>query len=64
MDVLVDELVPGAILAEDVLGRSTRPIIPKKTVLTEQHIYFLQKFLVKKVIIEPRLADGTIFQSK
>lgn len=61
MYVTVDQLVPGTVLTEDVLGQSGKPILPKQTILTEKKIHFLKKFLIQKVAIKPRLSDGTLF---
>lgn len=44
------------------MGKSGRPIIPKNTVLSEHHILFLNKFLIKDVEVSSKLADGNIFK--
>ncbi|MCC2250131.1 MAG: HD-GYP domain-containing protein [Bacillota bacterium] len=64
MQVSPLHLIPGCVLMKDVEGKTSRPIIPKQTVLTEQHIVVLQKFLVKTVHVSPKLADGSEYQPK
>lgn len=41
------------ILLEDVIGKSNKPIIEKRTVLTEKHIEFLRKFMINQVMVTP-----------
>src|SRR5690625_3584946 len=58
MEVNVSQLVPGCILQKDVIGKTGKPIVGKQTVLTEKHIKFLEKFLIKKVVVVNQLAYG------
>lgn len=62
--VNVAQLVPNCVVIEDVLGKSGRPLIQKNTVLTEQHLLILDKFLVEDVAVSNKLADGTVFKPK
>lgn len=51
MYVSVQDLQPGLIVTEDVMGKTKDPIIPGNTMLTEQHIRFLRAFFVSAVHI-------------
>ncbi|BBW98061.1 HD domain-containing phosphohydrolase [Geobacillus sp. FSL W8-0032] len=51
----------GCVLADDVLGPTKRPIIPKNTIITEPLLHVLEKFLIDEVEIEPVLANGEPF---
>lgn len=51
----------GCVLLKDVLGKSGRPIMKEKTVLTNEHITILQKFLVESVEISSKKADGKTY---
>ena len=53
MQIETKYLKPGMILLEDVLGKSNKPIIEKRTVLTEKHIEFLEKFMITWVTVTP-----------
>lgn len=61
MHVKRSQLISGCILLEDVAGKTKHPIIPKDTVLTEEHLLFLEKFLIEDVHVSNRLADGKTF---
>ncbi|MCI1592851.1 HD-GYP domain-containing protein [Heyndrickxia oleronia] len=52
MKVTIEDLRVGAVLAEDVMGMTGQPIIPKKTIITPEHIEVLKAFLKTDVIIE------------
>jgi len=56
-----DQLREGCVIAEDVLGKTKKPIIPKKTVITEPLLHVLSKFLIDEVEIEPVLVNGDPF---
>lgn len=58
------QLIPGCVLLNDVKGKSNRAIIPKKTVLTAEHITILDKFLITSVDVESKFSDGTMFVPK
>lgn len=62
MEVQVSQLIPGCILTEDVRGKTSTPIIDKDTVLNEEHIVMLQKFLIDKVVVSKTLANGGQFR--
>src|SRR3954470_21249885 len=59
MRVSTKDLVAGCILSEDVFGLTSRPIIEKNTVLTDELIEILQLFLVSNVEVEKTLIVGT-----
>lgn len=61
MEIKVSKLVPGCILTKDVLGKTNFPIMRKDTVLTEEHISILKKFIINKVEISTVLANGKEF---
>jgi HD-GYP domain-containing protein (c-di-GMP phosphodiesterase class II) len=56
--VLVDNLQEGCILTEDVISKTNRPIMNKKTVLSAHLIEILRVFLVKDVEVEKTLVSG------
>ncbi|MGY0694171.1 HD-GYP domain-containing protein [Virgibacillus sp. FSP13] len=62
MHVNPSQLIPGCVLIRDVMGKTSRPIIPKNTVLTEQHITILHKFLIESVDVAAKLEDGELFK--
>ncbi|SEP58210.1 HD-GYP domain, c-di-GMP phosphodiesterase class II (or its inactivated variant) [Virgibacillus subterraneus] len=64
MRVEPSQLVPGCVLLNNVIGKSNRPIIPQHTVLTEEHITLLQKFLVETVDVSATLAEGEVFKPR
>ncbi|SDK23328.1 HD-GYP domain-containing protein [Sediminibacillus albus] len=61
MKVHPSQLIPGCLVIKDVKGKTNRPIMQKNTVLDEELIEILQKFLVKEVEVSPRLSEGTPF---
>lgn len=61
MRVSVKELKEGCILTENVMGLTNRPIIPSKTILTNELIEFLQAFLIKSVTVQKTLVNGMPF---
>jgi len=52
------ELEEGYILTKDILGKTGKPIVPEQTILTDQHIHFIQSFLVEHVDVSPKTIDG------
>jgi HD-GYP domain-containing protein (c-di-GMP phosphodiesterase class II) len=56
------QLQEGCILAEDVLGKTKKTIMPKNTVLTPALLNVLEKFLIEEVCVEPVLANGNPFR--
>lgn len=63
MRVNVDNLKEGCILTDDVLSKTNRPIMSKKTVLSNQLIDVLKIFLVKEVEVEKTLVNGMPFNA-
>lgn len=61
MKVTPSQLVPGCVVVEDVYGKTSHPIVPKNTAVSEQHITILQKFLVKSVEVSTKLSSGAPF---
>lgn len=61
MQVKPSQLVPGCIVLKDVYGKTRSPIVPKNTVITEQHIEILKGFLVEFITVATNLNDGTTF---
>ncbi|MFD1040327.1 HD-GYP domain-containing protein [Virgibacillus byunsanensis] len=64
MRVQPSQLVSGCVLLTDVMGKTHKPIVQKNTVLTEQHILLLQKFLIETVDVSGKLSDGKEFVPK
>lgn len=62
MRVEPSQLVPGCVLMKDVIGKTNRPIIYKNTVLTEEQILILKKFLIPNVEVSHKLENGEIFK--
>jgi HD-GYP domain-containing protein (c-di-GMP phosphodiesterase class II) len=60
--VKINQLQEGCILAEDVIGKTKKPIIPKNTVLTPVLLNVLEKFLIKDVYVESVLVNGNPFK--
>lgn len=59
--IKTQDIREGCILADDVFSSTNRPIIPKKTVLTNELIEVLKAFLIKHVEIEKTLVSGASF---
>ncbi|MBP1971063.1 HD-GYP domain-containing protein (c-di-GMP phosphodiesterase class II) [Virgibacillus natechei] len=64
MRVETSQLAAGCVLLNEVNGKSGQPIIPKNTVLTEEHIKVLRFFLVESVEISSKTVDGDPFIPK
>ncbi|RSK25442.1 HD-GYP domain-containing protein [Bacillus sp. HMF5848] len=62
MRVSVKYLQPGCIVSRDVMSLSNRPIIPNKTVLTNELINILKAFLVQDIYVESTLNTGEVFR--
>lgn len=62
MNVQPQQLKAGCVLLTDVMGKSNQPIIPKNTVLTDEHLAILKAFLVKEVNVSSTLATGETFR--
>ncbi|WP_100332699.1 HD-GYP domain-containing protein [Bacillus xiapuensis] len=52
MYIKIDELQEGYIVQEDVMGKTSCPLISKGTVLTNRHIQFLKAFLIDEIEVE------------
>ncbi|NQD68410.1 HD-GYP domain-containing protein [Bacillus haikouensis] len=52
MKVRRDEVQAGWILEKDIVGMTANPIIPKNTILNEEHIKILRAFNITEVTIE------------
>lgn len=61
MRVKIDYLIAGCIVAEDVFGSTSYPIIRKNTILTNQLIDILNLFLIKSIEVEKTLVNGNLF---
>lgn len=64
MRVHPSQLIEGCILLEDVKGKSGRPIMEEGTILTEELITVLDKFLIDSVDVSTKLHDGKTFLPK
>ncbi|MBS4223900.1 HD-GYP domain-containing protein [Lederbergia citrea] len=62
MKVKVKDLQTGCVLQKDVMGKTSHPLIPAKTILTKEHIEVLLAFLVKEVEIRSKLENGEHFK--
>ncbi|KAA0566112.1 HD-GYP domain-containing protein [Rossellomorea aquimaris] len=63
MKVHRGEIQLGCIVAEDIMGMAANPIIPKNTIIEEEHLTILQAFHITELIIEKTKADGRPFRS-
>ncbi|MGM0853649.1 MAG: HD-GYP domain-containing protein [Bacillota bacterium] len=63
MKVHRGEIQLGCIVAEDIMGMAASPIIPKNTVIEEEHLNILQAFHITELIIEKTKADGRPFRT-
>ncbi|MGM8212876.1 HD-GYP domain-containing protein [Virgibacillus sp. W0430] len=64
MQVNTTQLTTGCILLKSVIGPSGRPIVLENTVLADEHITILKKFLIESVHVSPKLANGELFKPK
>ncbi|CQR45791.1 Cyclic di-GMP phosphodiesterase response regulator RpfG [Paraliobacillus sp. PM-2] len=64
MEVHPSQLTPECVLVSDVFGKTKRPIVLKNTIISEMHIQVLQQFLIDKVEVAPKLANGAPFYPK
>lgn|SRR5690625_1469316 len=62
MLVKPSQLIPGCVLIKDVNGKTNRPIIAKNTVLSDELIEVLQKFLIPTVEVSKKLKNGDVFK--
>lgn len=61
MRVRTSQLQEGCIVSNDIFSLTNNPIIPKKTVLTNEHIQVLLDFLVRDIQVESFLINGEPF---
>ncbi|WP_413775095.1 HD-GYP domain-containing protein [Gracilibacillus pellucidus] len=61
MRVHPEQLVPGCIITEQVLGRTRHPIIDENTVINEKHIHVLKHFQIPAVEVSNKLVSGSPF---
>ncbi|MBP2243138.1 HD-GYP domain-containing protein (c-di-GMP phosphodiesterase class II) [Cytobacillus eiseniae] len=61
MRVKANELKEGCIITEDIFSLTNRPIISKKTIVTNDLIEILKAFLIKEVTIDKLMINGTPF---
>lgn len=61
MRVRIQELQEGCILSDDVYSLTNRPIISKKTILTDDVLQVLKAFLIKDVTVEKVKVNGSAF---
>ncbi|MGM7637448.1 HD-GYP domain-containing protein [Bacillus sp. Hm123] len=52
MYIKVEELQAGNVLQEDVMGKTSCPLIAKHTILTDRHIELLKAFLIEEVDVQ------------
>lgn len=62
MRVSTSQLQAGCILTKDILSLTNKPIVPKKTVLTDEHIEVIRAFLVKEIYVDSTLVNGDPFK--
>jgi HD-GYP domain-containing protein (c-di-GMP phosphodiesterase class II) len=62
MRVSTSQLQSGCILTKDILSLTNKPIVPKKTILTEEHIEIIRAFLVKDIYVDSMLVNGEPFR--
>jgi|GEM_PF-6146357 len=58
MKMKVSELKPGYRLLEAVQGKSSRPLVPRDTILTKEIIDVLNAFFITEVEAEPAVEKG------
>lgn len=56
-----NQLQEGCILAKDIYLEASQPLMKKNTVLFEEHLFVLSKFLVADAWVEKNLINGTTF---
>ena len=57
-------LIEGCILAKDVFSKTSKPIMSKKTIITNELKDVLQAFLINEVSVERNLVNGDLFAPK
>ncbi|WP_174734640.1 HD domain-containing phosphohydrolase [Mesobacillus harenae] len=61
MHIHVNQLQEGCILSRDVISSTNRPIMLKKTILSQSLIEVLKAFLIDEVYVEKTLVNGDSF---
>ena len=64
MRVNIIELQEGCILTEDIYSLTNRPIISKKTIITNELIEILKAFLIREVDVDKLMVNGSPFLPK
>src|SRR5690625_5194344 len=60
MELQLSNVTSGMILQKDIYGKSGKIIFEKNTELTDEHIEFMEKFLIKTVTVSPLFKDEHI----
>ncbi|MEQ6391025.1 HD-GYP domain-containing protein [Bacillaceae bacterium S4-13-58] len=61
MRVSPNQLIPGCMITEDIIGKTNHIIIAKNTVINSNHILVLKRFLIDKVQVSNKLMSGELF---
>lgn len=61
VEVHPDQLIPQCVIESDVYSKTRYPIVKRDTVLDDQHIDVLKRFLITKVEVSEKLANGHAF---
>ncbi|WP_102273346.1 HD-GYP domain-containing protein [Cytobacillus massiliigabonensis] len=64
MRVNINELLEGCILSEDIYSLTNRPIVSKKTIITNELIGILKAFLIREVHVDKLMVNGSPFQPR
>jgi HD-GYP domain-containing protein (c-di-GMP phosphodiesterase class II) len=62
MKVHAKDLEVGCIVNQDIMGRTSLPILTRNTVIQKQHIKALWAFGISEVSVEKTKADGSLFR--
>lgn len=57
-------LVDGCVLAKDIFSKTNKPIMSKKTIITNDLKEILESFLISEVSVERKLVNGEVFAPK
>ncbi|MGM8215767.1 HD-GYP domain-containing protein [Bacillaceae bacterium W0354] len=63
MKVHPKDLLPGCLILRDVMGKTPYPIVPRNTVIEDNHIDVLIKFQVPHVEIANKLVNGHSYEA-
>ncbi|MDF2608253.1 MAG: phosphohydrolase [Bacillales bacterium] len=64
MKVHSEQLISGCIIKEPIYSLTSKPIVPRKTILNETHIEFIKAFMIKEIEVEELLSNGELFNPK